>query len=77
MSAKIIQFPVPFKAPAHWSGFDEYLFDHFQQDGMTVVEAAEKVEQRIEGLKPRHSGEDVLLRMARDAFASAPKRKPR
>lgn len=62
MSAKIIQFPTPFQAPTHWSGFDEYLFDH---------EAAEKVEQRIEDLKPRHPGEDVLLRMARDAIARA------
>lgn len=77
MSAKIIPFPAPFQAPAHWSGFDEYLFDHFRSEGMTVVEAAGKVEQRIEDLKPRYCGEDVLLRLARDAFASAPKRKPR
>lgn len=74
MSAKIIQFPAPFQAPAHWSGFDEYLFDHFRHDGMTVVEAAEKVEREIGDRKPRYPGEDVLLRMARDAIARARKR---
>lgn len=77
MTAKIIQFPAPFQVPAHWSGFDEYLFDSFRSDGMSAEEAAEKVEQHIDDLKPRYPGEDVLLRMARDAFARAPKRKPR
>lgn len=77
MTAKIIQFPAPFQVPAHWRGTDEYFFDHFRRDGMCAVEAAEKVEQGIEDKKPRYPGEDVLLRMAREAIARAPKRKPR
>jgi hypothetical protein len=77
MTAKIIQFPAPFQAPEHWSGDDEYKFDHFRREGMSAAEAAQKVEQGIEDLKPRYPGEDVLLRMARDALATAPKRKPR
>lgn len=77
MSAKIIQFPAPFKVPAHWSGTDEYFFDHLVGEGMSVEEAAKRIEQQIEDEKPRYPGEDVLLRLARDAIARAPKRKPR
>lgn len=44
---------------------------------MSAEEAAEKVEQHIDDLKPRYPGEDVLLRMARGAIARAPKQKPR
>ena len=75
MSAKIIQFPAQFQVPEHWSGFDKYLFDSFRSDGMNAEEAAKKIGQRIEDEKPRCPGEDVLLRLARDAIARAPKRK--
>ena len=78
MSAQIIPFP-RFTYPPHWTGQDQYFFDHFKRcDGLSDREAAEKVEQHIH-IARAVPGEDEsarLLRMAREAFQSL-KRKHR
>ncbi|WP_146745344.1 hypothetical protein [Dyella jiangningensis] len=80
MLAEVIPFPRcaivreigPHNVPAHWTGWHEYLYEHFQRcDKNTPREAFERVEQEIvdrcaaDSLPP---GEDQLLFLARLAF---------
>ena len=69
MTAQIIQFPVPFQIPEHWSGHDEYIFGILRERGQSIEDAAAEVEMDIRDGQPRYPGEDVLLRLAREAFA--------
>ena len=71
MSATIIPFP-KFVYPTHWSGHDQYVFDHFRRcDGLSTEEARRRVEEGIY-IAREVPGEDEyarLLRMARESMA--------
>ena len=72
MTATIIPFPT-FTYPAHWTGQEQHFFDHFRRcDGLTVEEAAQRVEQSIH-IAREVPGEDErarLLRLARESLRS-------
>lgn len=75
MTAKIIPFP-RFTYPPHWTGQDQYFFDHFKRcDGLSDEEAAEKVEQHIHFARqvPGEDERSRLLRMARESMATLKK----
>ncbi|HEX4852759.1 hypothetical protein [Arenimonas sp.] len=71
MNATIIPFPT-FTYPTHWTGHDQYLFNHFKHcDGLSTEEARQRVEEHIYVAR-EVPGEDEgtrLLRMAREAMA--------
>lgn len=72
MSATIIPFP-KFVYPTHWSGHDQYVFDHFRRcDGLSVDEASQRGEQSIHIARvvPGEDESDRLLRMARESLRS-------
>ncbi len=81
MLAEVIQFPRsavvreigPDNVPAHWTGWHEYFYEHFQRcDKNTPKEAFERVEQEIADKRAADAlpeGEDRLLFLAGLAFS--------
>lgn len=69
MIADVIPFPGSDRAS--WTGWDEYLFEHFRHDGLNVLEAVKKIEREIASRDFPYSGPERLLRQAREALASA------
>ncbi|GLQ45662.1 hypothetical protein GCM10007862_07130 [Dyella lipolytica] len=57
----------------HWTGWDEYLFEHFLRQGLDVLSAWKKVEHQITLRIGTVYSEDWLLRAAREAVRSAEK----
>ena len=68
MSAQIIPFPRGWQRPEHWTGMHEHHFEHLRNDGLSIEEAAAKIEAHIHIERVIPGESDRLLRMARESL---------